>query len=178
MKKSIRIIGGMLAVTTTLMTLASCKASPSGKDDDDTFGGNGGKTVVRYYSFNDEQSNKELKAAIEADFYKKNPDIKIQLEISTGNFYSNLLNDISGKNATPFIAICVFWYKMEVKMMSGVTVGTIVDLLRMECLVKSLCYMVDIFHVSSAFFGSQLYNLTDVFLMGNDHTSFMALFFK
>ena len=98
MKKSIRIIGGMLAVTTTLLTLASCKASPSGKDDDDTFGGNGGKTVVRYYSFNDEQSNKELKAAIEADFYKKNPDIKIQLEISTGNFYSNLLNDISGKN--------------------------------------------------------------------------------
>ena len=45
MKKSIRIIGGMLAVTTTLLTLASCKASPSGKDDDDTFGGNGGKTV-------------------------------------------------------------------------------------------------------------------------------------
>lgn len=38
MKKSIRIIGGMLAVTTTLLTLASCKASPSGKDDDDTFG--------------------------------------------------------------------------------------------------------------------------------------------
>ena len=107
MKKSIRIIGGMLAVTTTLLTLASCKASPSGKDDDDTFGGNGGKTVVRYYSFNDEQSNKELKAAIEADFYKKNPDIKIQLEISTGNFYSNLLNDVSGKNEADVFAPAV-----------------------------------------------------------------------
>lgn len=84
MKKSIRIIGGMLAVTTTLLTLASCKASPSGKDDDDTFGGNGGKTVVRYYSFNDEQSNKELKAAIEADFYKKIPISKFSWKFLRG----------------------------------------------------------------------------------------------
>lgn len=66
--------------------------------DDDTFGSGGGKqTIVRYYSFNDSETNAKLKQAIEEDFYVKNPDIRIQLEISTGSFYTNLLNDFVGK---------------------------------------------------------------------------------
>lgn len=66
--------------------------------DDDTFGGGGdGKTVVRFYSFNDSETNAKLNQALEDDFYKKYPDIKIQTEISTGSFYTNVLNDFAGK---------------------------------------------------------------------------------
>ena len=45
-----------------------------------------GKTVVRFYSFNDTQTNAELKKALEEDFYVKYPDIRVSTEISTGSF--------------------------------------------------------------------------------------------
>lgn len=69
----------------------------NGGGDDDEFGSGDGKTTVRFYSFNDSQTNKELNEALEADFYVKNPNIKVQTEISTGSFYTNLLNDFAGK---------------------------------------------------------------------------------
>lgn len=95
MKKQFRVLSCILAFCSVCATFCSCAGTDP---DDDTFGdGGGGRTLVRYYSFNDEQTNKKLKQAIESDFYTKHPDIKIQLEISTGNFYSNLLNDFSGK---------------------------------------------------------------------------------
>ena len=54
--------------------------------EDDTFGSGGDKkTVVRYYSFNDAETN------------SKYPNIRVQTEISTGSFYTNLLNDFAGR---------------------------------------------------------------------------------
>lgn len=73
-------------------------------DGDDEFGGGGSnRTVVRYYSFNNSETNKELDEAIKNDFNKKYPDIKIQLELSPGSFYTNLLTDFaSGTEADVF----------------------------------------------------------------------------
>lgn len=66
--------------------------------EDDTFGSGGDKkTVVRYYSFNDAETNSKLKKALEEDFYVKYPNIRVQTEISTGSFYTNLLNDFAGR---------------------------------------------------------------------------------
>lgn len=65
--------------------------------DDETFGGGeSGVTTIRYYSFNDSKTNAELKQALEEDFYVKYPNIRVSTEISTGSFYTNLLNDFAG----------------------------------------------------------------------------------
>lgn len=84
-----------------VLSIAACgngTGTGGGGGDDDIFGGGaGGKTVVRFYSFNNTETNAELKKALEEDFYVKNPDIYIQTEISTGSFYTNLLNDFAGK---------------------------------------------------------------------------------
>ena len=61
-----------------------------------TFDDGDNKTTVRYYSFNNDAVNKELNEAIKNDFNKIYPDIKIQTQISTGSFYTNLLTDFSG----------------------------------------------------------------------------------
>ncbi|MBO4572799.1 MAG: extracellular solute-binding protein [Clostridia bacterium] len=85
------------------LSIAACETGGNGgggggNDDDDYFGGGaGGKTVVRFYSFNNSETNAELKKALKDDFYVKNPDIYVQTEISTGSFYTNLLNDFAGK---------------------------------------------------------------------------------
>ena len=64
--------------------------------DDDTFGGGGKKkTTVRVYTFNNPETNKRYLDAIQNDFYKKYPNIKIELQTSTGSFYTNLLSDFS-----------------------------------------------------------------------------------
>ncbi len=91
--------GKFLAVAMTAGMLFGAVAcgENGGTSDDGTFGGGGnGKTTVRFYSFNDTETNKKLEEALEADFYKKNPDIYVQLEISTGSFYTNLLTDFAG----------------------------------------------------------------------------------
>ncbi len=82
------------------LSVAACDNGRGGGDTsgDDYFGGGaGGKTVVRFYSFNNSETNAELKKALQDDFYVKNPDIYVQTEISTGSFYTNLLNDFAGK---------------------------------------------------------------------------------
>ena len=64
---------------------------------------------------------------------------------------------------------------MEVEMMAGITVSTVVDFLRMKCLVKCFCHMIDIFNVSGAFLSGQFSDLTDMFFVSDDHTAFVAL---
>ena len=89
----------LLAFITAFTTFGCTPGNSSSEDngDDDIFGGGGsGKTVVRFYSFNDTQTNAELKKALEEDFYVKYPDIRVSTEISTGSFYTNLLNDFAG----------------------------------------------------------------------------------
>lgn len=96
MKKRIRIlILALIAVLSLCFALAGCKVTGDG-DDDDTFGDGEGKTIVKFYSFNNETQNKALKAALAEDFYKKNPDIYVKTELSTGYFYTNLLNSFTG----------------------------------------------------------------------------------
>lgn len=64
--------------------------------DDDTFGGGGKKkTTVRVYTFNNPASNEKYLNAIKNDFNVKYPNIKIELQTSTGSFYTNLLSDFS-----------------------------------------------------------------------------------
>ncbi len=80
-------------------SLVACGPNEGGQNtsDDDTFGGGGdGKTVVRFYSFNDADANAKLNQALENDFYVKYPNIKVQTEISTGSFYTSVLNDFAG----------------------------------------------------------------------------------
>ncbi len=100
MKKIIKSLSVILALGTAF-GFASCGGfRPNGgsASDDDEFGSDGKrKTIVRYYSFNDAETNSKLKKALEEDFYVKYPNIKIQTEISTGSFYTNLLNDFAGK---------------------------------------------------------------------------------
>ena len=97
--KSLKKIISLAMACSLALSAAAC-SNPNtggGGSGDDTFGGGaGGKTVVRFYSFNNTEVNAELKKALEADFYVKNPDIYIQTEISTGSFYTNLLNDFAG----------------------------------------------------------------------------------
>lgn len=99
--KSLKKIITIAMACVLALSAAACGGtgnSGGGNNDDDFFGGGaGGKTVVRFYSFNNTEVNAELKKALEADFYVKNPDIYIQTEISTGSFYTNLLNDFAGK---------------------------------------------------------------------------------
>ena len=90
----------LLAFITAFATFGCTpKDSGSGDSGDDDIFGNGGsgKTVVRFYSFNDTQTNAELKKALEEDFYVKYPDIKISPEISNGSFYTSLLTDFAGE---------------------------------------------------------------------------------
>lgn len=97
MKKSLkRLIAGLISVT-ALFSISACGGgSGTSASGGGTFGDNGDTTTVRFYSFNNEQVNKELNEAIENDFRKKYPNIIIQTQISTGSFYTNLLNDFSG----------------------------------------------------------------------------------
>lgn len=106
MKKIIRSLSALLSIG-MLFSAVACGAggtrtssggTSGGSFSDDEFGGGGNKkTTIRYYSFNDVTTNAELKKALEDDFYKKYPDIRVQTEISTGSFYTNLLNDFAGK---------------------------------------------------------------------------------
>lgn len=101
MKAFKKIMSITLALGMALSAAACGGGGGAGGDNsssDDTFGGGAsGKTVVRFYSFNNTETNAALKKALEEDFYVKNPDIHIQTEISTGSFYTNLLNDFAGK---------------------------------------------------------------------------------
>ena len=66
------------------------------KEDDDVFGGGGKKkTTVRIYTFNGPEVNERYLKAIKEDFNVKYPNIKIELQTSTGSFYTNLLSDFS-----------------------------------------------------------------------------------
>lgn len=84
------------ALTVTAFALTACTGS-GGNSGDGTFDDGDGKKIVSVYTFNDKKTNDELNAAIENDFYKKYPDIKIKTRISTDNFYTNLLNDFEGR---------------------------------------------------------------------------------
>lgn len=97
MKKSLkRFLAGIVAAT-SLFTFAACGGDPaSSGSGDGTFGGNDGKTVVRYFTFNTANFNQELNEAIKNDFNKKYPDIKVQTQIATSSFYTTLLTDFSG----------------------------------------------------------------------------------
>ena len=65
------------------------------EEDDDFFGGGKKKTTVRIYTFNNPETNKRYLDAIQNDFNVKYPNIKIELQTSTGSFYTNLLGDFS-----------------------------------------------------------------------------------
>ena len=104
-----RIVMLLLLVTTLLLTVACTKTSyistytdEEGNiqsvvvTDDDTFGGGGKKkTTVRIYTFNNPAANEKYLKAIKEDFNVKYPNIKIELQTSTGSFYTNLLSDFS-----------------------------------------------------------------------------------
>lgn len=99
MKKNLkRFIAGIISVA----ALFSISACGGGGTSSQTSGGGGifgdtdATTTVRVYTFNSEQTNKELSEAIKQDFNKKYPNITIQPLISTESFYTNLLNDFSG----------------------------------------------------------------------------------
>ncbi len=63
---------------------------------DGTFGDGGGDNVtVRFYSFNSADVNAQLNKDIQNDFNKKYPNIKIQTNISTDSFYTNVLTDFA-----------------------------------------------------------------------------------
>lgn len=94
---SVILAAGMLAGFAACTYVGRGSGGGTSASDDGTFGGgDGSTTTVRYYSFNDSQTNAELREAIDTDFNKKYPNIRIQLEISTGSFYTNLLNDFAG----------------------------------------------------------------------------------
>ena len=100
MKKFTRILAFCIGICLTF-GLVGCGGN---RGDDDIFGDNGSNgKVVRYYSFNDSETNRILSDAIKNDFNKKYPDITIQLELSPGSFYTNLLTDFaSGTEADVF----------------------------------------------------------------------------
>lgn len=97
MKKSLkRFLAGIVAAT-SLFTFAACGGNPdTSGSGNGTFGDADGKTVVRYFTFNTANFNKELNDAIKNDFNKKYPDIKVQTQIATSSFYTTLLTDFSG----------------------------------------------------------------------------------
>ena len=98
MKKNFkRFIAGLLAAASVFGFAACGNGSNSGgTSGGGTFDDGDNKTTVRYYSFNNDTVNKELNDAIKNDFNKIYPDIKVQTQISTGSFYTNLLTDFSG----------------------------------------------------------------------------------
>lgn len=75
------------------------------EEDESTFGSASGKTVVTYYSFNNEQTNRELQKAVEEDFNVKYPGIHVDLRISTGSFFTNVFNDFAGGTAADIIGM-------------------------------------------------------------------------
>lgn len=98
MKKNFkRFIAGLLAAA-SVFGFAACGDGNNngGTSGGGTFDDGDNKTTVRYYSFNSDAVNKELNDAIKNDFNKIYPDIKVQTQISTGSFYTNLLTDFSG----------------------------------------------------------------------------------
>ena len=96
--KKITRFWAILLIFCMIFGVAGCAnfVGGGGDDDDDEFGGGSGKTIVRYYSFNDSETNRKLSEAIENDFNVKYPNITIQLELSPGSFYTNLLTDFAG----------------------------------------------------------------------------------
>ncbi len=98
MKKNLkRFFAGLIAAATVFGFAACGGGNNSGSSSGGgTFDDGDNKTTVRYYSFNNDTVNKELNDAIKNDFNKIYPDIKIQTQISTGSFYTNLLTDFSG----------------------------------------------------------------------------------
>jgi len=83
------------ALTVTAFALTACGGSGGGGEG--TFDDGDGRKLVTVYTFNNNATNNELIAAIEKDFYKKYPNIKVKPFISPDTFYTNLLNDFEGK---------------------------------------------------------------------------------
>ena len=75
---------------------------------------------------------------------------------------------IHSKYAAPFILIPVLRNQMELKVMSGISVCTIVYLVWMEQVMHGLCYLCDIFHKCAAFLCCQFDDLTHMLLMSNN----------
>ncbi len=97
LKKSLTLLLALITAFLAFGCTGGGNNTSNNNSEDDTFGGDStGKTIVRFYSFNDTKTNAELKQALEEDFYVKYPDIRVSTEISTGSFYTNLLNDFAG----------------------------------------------------------------------------------
>ena len=88
------------------------------------------------------------------------------------------LAGVHRKYAAPLILILIFWNKMEMQMMTCITICTIIYLIWMEQLVHCLCHLCNIFHVSSALLWCQFNNLAHMLFMCHDNSSRMTLLLK
>ena len=88
------------------------------------------------------------------------------------------LAGIHGKGGSPFEFTAILGNQVEMQVTAAVTVGTVIDFIRMEGLVDRIGCSGDIFKEHGAFFCADIHQLTDVILIGNNDTAGMALLFK